>query len=122
MKRIFYASGSVLTSDRVADAVVHYAEALAVRETSDTVDIPVRLQTGEVGRAQLLIGPASQLVIVPETTTLEEPDDDDAVKSMQELTARLAAARPQPSERESDDYEADYEGVDFAEATDEGRD
>lgn len=123
MKRIYYSSGSVLTGDRIADAVVHYAEALALRETSDTVDIPVHLENGETGRAQLLIGPASQLVVVPDPGKGEGPLDEDAIARMEDLAGKLGVARPQASNNEdASDYESDYEGVDFAESADEGRD
>lgn len=123
MKRIYYSSGSVLTGDKIADAVVHYAEALALRDTSDTVDIPVRLDTGATKRAQLLIGPASQLVVVPDPTEGDEPEDDDAIARMDDLAGKLGVARPQATnDYDTREYESDYEGVNFAEAGDEGSD
>jgi hypothetical protein len=82
MKRIFYASGSVVTGDRMAEAIVHYAEILAMRETSDTIDVPIALDSGSMGRAQMLVGPASQLVVVPEEGAFEEPEDDDTLEEL----------------------------------------
>jgi len=64
MKRIFYPGGSVLTGSELADAVLHYAEALSTRREVDVIDIPVVGATGLAGRAQFLIGSDSQLVSV----------------------------------------------------------
>ncbi|TFC52574.1 hypothetical protein E3T26_04460 [Cryobacterium sp. TMT1-21] len=64
MKRIFHPGGSVLTGSELADAVMHYAEALSSRGQVDVIDIPVADETGLPGRAQFLIGASSQLVCV----------------------------------------------------------
>lgn len=64
MKRIFHPGGSVVTGSDLADAVLSYAEALSNRRQVDVVDIPVVGEGGLPGRAQFLIGSASQLVSV----------------------------------------------------------
>ncbi|HSP51509.1 MAG TPA: hypothetical protein VLO00_01320 [Cryobacterium sp.] len=64
MKRIFHPGGSVVTGDDLADAVMHYAEALSLRPQVDVVDIPIIDETGLVGRIQILIGGSGQLVCV----------------------------------------------------------
>ena len=64
MKRIFHPGGSVVTGSDLADAVLHYAEALSNRQQVDVVDIPILGDAGLPGRAQFLIGAASQLVSV----------------------------------------------------------
>src|SRR5512141_1137382 len=64
MKRIFHPGGSVVTGSDLADAVLHYAEALSNRRQVDVVDIPVIGEGRLTGRAQFLIGSASQLVSV----------------------------------------------------------
>ena len=64
MKRIFHPGGSVVTGSDLADAVLVYAEALSVRSQVDVVDIPIISDDGSQGRAQFLIGSASQLVSV----------------------------------------------------------
>ena len=68
MKRIRYAGESVVTGDAIASLVVYYSEALAKADTAGTVEIPVLLGDGSVGAATLLVGPASQLIMVPELT------------------------------------------------------
>jgi hypothetical protein len=102
MKRIFYSSGSVITGDRIAETIVHYAEVLALRDTSDTIDVPIALASGEVGRAQLLIGPASQLAVVPEELDVDvDVDDVNDPETIAELERRIAlhgSTRPQASD------------------------
>lgn len=103
MKRIFYASGSVLTGDSMAEAVVRYAEALAMRDTSDTIDIPIALDSGGLGRAQLLIGPASQLVVVPEegggpAQVGHEPEDEETLKELARRASLLSSPHPLASD------------------------
>ena len=111
VKRIFYASGSVITGDTLAEAIVRYAEVLSQRDSSDTIDIPIALDSGDVGRAQLLIGPASQLVIVPEEGTFVEVEDDLTIAELARRAALLASPHPQ-QQQGSDalitDYANDY--------------
>jgi hypothetical protein len=76
MKRIFHPGGSVITGSDLADAVLVYAEALSHRRQVDVVDIPVVGEDGLPGRAQFLVGAASQLVSVtaePGSSELIEP-------------------------------------------------
>lgn len=74
MHRVHYAGGSVLTGDAIAAALLEYAAALARNASSATVEVPVREENGRRGVAEVLIGPASQLV------STHEPDlDDDAL-------------------------------------------
>ncbi|QIS38126.1 hypothetical protein [Clavibacter capsici] len=86
MHIIHYADGHYLTGDEVAAAVVGYAEALAREGTAAaTVVIPVRVADGSVERVELLIGPASQLVV-----EAGEPGGDELRDP--ELVARIHAA------------------------------
>ena len=72
MKRIFHPGGSVVTGSDLADAVLVYAEALSGRSQVDVVDIPIISDEGIHGRAQFLIGSASQLVsVTAEAATIE---------------------------------------------------
>jgi hypothetical protein len=122
MKRIYYSSGSVLTGDRIAEAVIEYAEVLALRDTSDTIDVPISLAGGGVGRAQLLIGPASQLVLVPaesepdEDLPVEELEDPDTLAELDRRTALHSSPRPLANDdADTTDYDADesdYEDTD----------
>ena len=94
MERINYAGGALLTGDAIARAVISYAEALARRGTAAEVDIPVRREDGTLGYAQLLLGPASQLVAEDVASELEDPVDDDLVASLRSQTDRLSDPHP----------------------------
>jgi hypothetical protein len=117
MKRVYYASGSVLTGDKTADAIVHYAAALASRATSDTIDIPIVLPDGTTGRAQLLIGPASQLVIVPEEGIPDTPEDEETIAELSRRSRLLSSPHPQAVDGSATPYYAD--GENYADVTDD---
>ncbi|RNE63817.1 hypothetical protein [Cryobacterium tepidiphilum] len=109
MKAIHYAGETVLTGDAIADALVLYAGALARRETAATVDIPVRYPDGTVDLASVLLGPASQMVAIPEHSDADELVDDALVAWMLRQTKALEDPRPQvASDREGtviDDFD-----------------
>ncbi|MET3768719.1 hypothetical protein ABIB15_001403 [Marisediminicola sp. UYEF4] len=96
MKRIFYAGGSVVTGDRTADVVLRYAQALAQREASDVIDIPIFAEGGTSGRAQLLIGPSSQLLIATEVPRHTEFDDDTFLQQIEDKMESLLRPKGQP--------------------------
>lgn len=96
MKRIFYAGGSVVTGDLTAEAVLRYAQALAQREASDIIDIPIFAAGGSSGRAQLLIGPTSQLLIATETPRHEEVDDVAFLQQIDDKMEWLLRSKGQP--------------------------
>jgi hypothetical protein len=96
MKRIAYAEEWLTTDDRVADLVLEYARALARNGTADTVTVPV-VDGSTVRRAQFLIGPASQIIVV-ESDERRPADLDAGVEpAVADLEARLHRLRmPQP--------------------------
>ena len=83
MRRIRYAGDSVVTGDDIASLVIQYSEALAKANTAASIDIPVRLGDGGFGTATLLIGPASQLISVPEPDDPTEIEDQEVVADLQ---------------------------------------
>jgi len=96
MKRIFYAGGSALVTNELADAVLNYAEVLATSSTqADVVRIPVVLDSGHAGEAHMLIGPASQLFSLSEEAELLNLPDDSFVVAELQRKARLAGS-PRP--------------------------
>lgn len=96
MKRIFYVNGSVITGNKTAEIVLAYAQALANSEGSDTIDIPVLGDHGETARAQLLIGPASQLMVVSQTAEAPELDDLEAIERIEKKISGLNHPESQP--------------------------
>jgi hypothetical protein len=103
VKRLYISSGSILTGDVLADAIVDLGEAAARHNSSAKVDIPVVLDSGETGRARMLIGPASEILAVPEAAMhpVEAMWDDvaahAAITRIRELTlslGRTSTAQP----------------------------
>ncbi|WP_317229647.1 hypothetical protein [Clavibacter sp. MX14-G9D] len=101
MHTIHYADGRYLTGDDIARAVVDCAQALA-REgrAADAVRVPVRLPDGGAGEVEILIGPASQIVVEPADAADhagEELRDPEAVARIRALT--ISARQSQPGTR-----------------------
>lgn len=113
MKRVYYASGSVLTGDRVAEAIVRYAGALAMRDCSDVIDIPISLGDGRTARAQLLIGPASQFFVIPEAEVQEGPEDEATIADLTQRARLLSSPRPHASDEST--HSSFSEGDEFGE-------
>jgi hypothetical protein len=112
VQRIYYANGSILTGEHIASAVLAYAQALAKSPLADTITIPfVDEASGTLSRATLLIGPASQLMFVPDLgSRFTEPVDDELVEELDRKSLLLGSPRPVPQDaREpllvSEDYE-----------------
>ncbi len=101
---IHYADGRYLTGDEVAVAVVDYAEALAREGTAAaTVVIPVRADDGSVQRVELLIGPASQIVVEAGAPSDDELLDPELVERIRQATVR--ARYQQSGTRVSEDHQ-----------------
>ncbi|NQX13765.1 hypothetical protein HQQ80_19220 [Microbacteriaceae bacterium VKM Ac-2855] len=98
MERISYAGDSVVTGTAIAHALLAYAEALAMNEASATVELPILLEDGTLGRASILIGPASQLISRTEPGDAEEITDDALLDRLVTTTAALGISRPVASE------------------------
>ena len=93
MMKLEYAGGEVLLSDEASHVLLKYAEALAILSSSDTVALPVVTVEGVPGTAEILIGPASQLLSLPVTMSYEI-DDADAIQLMRTKLAALQPSRP----------------------------
>lgn len=89
MDRIYYAGDSLLTGSDIARALLDYAQALAQVGAAATVDIPTVTAAGQPGRAEILVGPASQLLSSAEEVSVEEVVDADLVADLQEKSENL---------------------------------
>jgi hypothetical protein len=87
MRILSYSGESVVTTDRVGEAVVDYVRALIAENSTDVVDIPVLFQNEEL-TASMLLGPASQLIVIP-SRDVEVPMRDELVVAR--LHAKIAA-------------------------------
>jgi hypothetical protein len=76
---IHYSDDTYETGDDLAHAVVEYAKALALVDSSATIDIPFRREDATIGQLELLIGPASQIVLESSPTTAGAELRDDAL-------------------------------------------
>jgi hypothetical protein len=85
MFRVTYAGESFLTGEAIGDAVLSYARKLAINEHADTVSIPGLLEDGSPTTVELLIGPASQIVLAQVDSDHPDPIDASVVE---ELTRR----------------------------------
>jgi len=91
MKRISYSGESVVTGDDIASALVDYAAELGRADSSDSVTIPTRTDSG-ASPVTFLIGPASQIVVSDDTETEGEELVDTAV--VDELNRRRQRVGP----------------------------
>jgi hypothetical protein len=89
MDRIHYAGNSILTGTTIAHALLDYAQALAQVGASATVDIPTLNDDGTLGRSEVLIGPASQLISTAEESRFDDVTDVALVALMGEEAKRL---------------------------------
>jgi hypothetical protein len=93
MERIHYAGGTILTGTEISRALLEYAAALARRDTSATVDVPVRDENGRLTNANLLVGPASQLISVHEEGAEDEVVAPEFVAELHAKTRLLGPRR-----------------------------
>ena len=125
MRRIRYAGDSVVTGDAIATLVVKYSEALAKADTAASIDIPVRVGESGMGTATLLVGPASQLISVPEPDDTAEIEDEDVVAHLQKRIDDLGpmqAVLPETDEtpvQSLDDLDFPTDSIDSSHSTDD---
>jgi hypothetical protein len=107
MERIHYAGGSVVTGDELARSILTYARALAKRGDSDTVTFPVLLPDGTIGEAEILVGPASQMLTASEVSAHDDLVDPDLIVELASKTEALGIPRPdfEEAHRDADDVE-----------------
>jgi hypothetical protein len=93
MKYIVYGENRVMTGDAIAEAVIAYAAALGQNGTTDIVDVPTSDQHGSATTAELLLGPASQLMIETAPDDELEPEDEGLVAELVRRAAAVGGAR-----------------------------
>ena len=111
MRRVYYSSGSILTGDAIAQAVLEFAEALAKDGRADIIEIPVVLGSGNHGTATLLVGPSSQLASVTEESEIAGPVDELLVEDLRHRAQKVGTHRPvtQPQYADFLSNHEDYE-------------
>lgn len=111
MRKLYYTGGYVLVSDQVCKALLRYARALAVSNSSDVVTVPAISDERKLGSVHMLIGPASQLFSTPTDDLGTELEDGEVVNYMERKTRELQPHRPVWA-KEMDDI-APVEAYDF---------
>ncbi|HYP73537.1 MAG TPA: hypothetical protein VEP72_05560 [Microbacterium sp.] len=91
MERVAYAGEQFLTGSDIAHALIAYAQALSAAGEAGAVSIPIVDSRGEPGSAELLVGPASQLIATRLLTDLPDPTDAELLETLRQKTTELQA-------------------------------
>jgi hypothetical protein len=91
MKRIIYGGGSILTGDRIADALLDYAAVLARAGTADHVRVPALAADDEPTVFDIVLGPASQIMAEREGVSFADVEDEAFIDDLA-LRSRMATA------------------------------
>jgi hypothetical protein len=110
MKRIHYASGSLLTGDDIADVLMRFAAALAQHSDAAEVRAPAVVEGGHTGEVLMLLGPASQILAEDEEFAGVELRDEEFVTEFEHKIAALGPQRATFVEHGTDDLpDLDYD-------------
>ncbi len=96
MKRVSYCGKSFLTTDGAADALLQLAVALPTCNSSEFLELPALTDDGHTMLVQLVVGPSSEFLSVPEKTRAKDPDTADAIAYLRERT-RVLTTRAEPA-------------------------
>ncbi|BDV31242.1 hypothetical protein [Microbacterium terricola] len=94
MDRITYTAESFLTGSDIAHALLDYAQALAETGSAATVEIPTLQDDGTVSRAEVLVGPSSQLMATRVSGNFDEIVDHTLVEYLTKEADRLRRQGP----------------------------
>ncbi len=94
MMRVSYAGASFLTSDDIANGLFRFVAALGENHEAESLEIPAFTDDGKAVLVRMVVGPASELVGVPEESVLEEPNTVDFVSELHKRTLALSSPRP----------------------------
>jgi hypothetical protein len=92
MKYVYYSGAQMLTSDVAAQALLRYATALLHASGVASVDFPAIDAFGFPEIDFLLVGPASQIVLVTAPDDVLEPDDAVFARDLDHRTEALIHA------------------------------
>jgi hypothetical protein len=90
LKTIHYADYDITTTDETSDVVLAYAQALALKDRSDTVHVSGFDEAGQAKGFDLLIGPASQIIASTSDVDFEGATDEAGVAEIIARTEALA--------------------------------
>ena len=93
MKKVSYGGVSFITSDEAAEALLKFAAAAALNDFAEVVHVPVVDESGHAIVADLVIGPASELLVTPSDSAYDPPDTAVAVETLQKRVISLGASK-----------------------------
>jgi hypothetical protein len=94
MMKLDYAGGEVLVSNALSHALVEFSAHIARTGGSDSLLIPVLTLDGIRGDAEVVVGPASQLLASPTDAPEVDLDDANVIADILSRTAILKPSRP----------------------------
>ena len=106
MKHLTYSEKSLLVSDQTADLVLEYASALSNQGASDTVNLTAFGSDGDEVTATLLLGQGAPLMAESVTTSMADPNNDEAIEYMQRKLQELASPAPAQPDPEHESHNA----------------
>jgi len=93
MKYIVYGENRIMTGDAIAAAALAYAAALGENGTTDIVEVPTADEDGTGVKAEILLGPASQIMVETAPDDELEPEDEELVNELRRRTAEVGGGR-----------------------------
>ncbi len=110
MKHIMFAEKSLLMGDEVADLLLAYAQALAENSRADTVTVRAISPDGNTVDAAFLLNAATVMMTESTNSTVEAPENEEAVKYLRERIDRLANPPTAQPEAVTSDHDYDLGG------------
>ncbi len=89
MKRVSYCGESFLTTDGAADALLELVVAFPGGHDSELFQLPAVNSDGDEMVVQVVVGPGSELISVPEKSTAGEPDTLETVAYLRDRMRTL---------------------------------
>jgi chemotaxis response regulator CheB len=112
MKHITFADKSLLLGDEAADALVEYAALIAKTENADSVTLTGFGADGQEVEATYVLDRGTVLMAESSHTSMNEPENGDAVMQMREKIMRLSSPEPVRPSNETMPVEYDDLGLD----------
>lgn len=110
MFQVTYAGATFFTGTDLGRAIIRYARALALKDRADTVDLPGLLEDGSPTTVELLIGPASQLVLLEVESSQPEPPASESVAELEHRIQLLEAPTAVPMRKgDSEQFPSELE-------------
>jgi hypothetical protein len=102
MKHVTYAEKSLLMGDDAADCLLEYARVLALATRADTVTVRAIGMDGNTVDAAFLLNETSNMIVESTNSEIDAPDNDEAVRYMQQGIDRLRNPKGAQAEHEDD--------------------